>query len=303
MGQLVRETNLPLEVQRGKVRDVYRFGDELLLVATDRISAFDVVMNEAIPDKGRLLTGITAHYLRSGDARVGRHHLLGTLDGSEDVPESLRDYADQLVGRTLRCKAAEVIPIECVVRGYLAGGGWREYQQSGSVSGVQLPAGLREAERLSTPIFTPSTKAQTGHDEPIHFEVACDQVGRATMEILRDRSLALFSLGQEFAARGGLILADTKFEFGVHAGEIILIDEVLTPDSSRYWLEEAYAVGRSPASLDKEFLRRYLLGLDWDRTPPAPQLPDEIVAQTRSRYVEAYERLTGSRFGAEEPTI
>ena len=289
---IVRETSLPgLPVRRGKVRDIYDLGDRLLLVSTDRISAFDWVLPTAIPDKGRVLTQIAAYWFRL----LGEpNHLLTTDVKQMDLPSG----ADRrtLAGRSTLCRKTEVVPIECVVRGYLAGSGWKEYQQSGTVCGVQLPSGLTESARLPEPIFTPSTKAATGHDENISFERVVELVGRELADELRRRSLRIFQRGSEYARQRGIIIADTKFEFGRVGDELLLIDEVLTPDSSRFWPADQYAPGRSQPSFDKQFVRDWLSATDWDKNSPPPALPEDIVAKTRQKYVEAYERLTDREF-------
>ena len=279
--------------RRGKVRDVYDLGDELLLVATDRISAYDVVLPTAIPGKGAMLTGVSRFWFeRLGDAVP--HHLIDTLDGA--MPADLEAYADQLRGRTMRCRKCAVVPIECVVRGYLAGSGWKEYQANGCVCGVELPTGLTQCAKLPQPIFTPATKADRGHDENISFERACEIAGREVMELLRRRSLGLYTLAAEYARTRGIIIADTKFEFGRSDDEHLLIDEVLTPDSSRFWPADSYASGRDQDSFDKQYVRNYLTELvragRWDKTPPGPELPDEIVRNTAAKYREVVDRLT-----------
>lgn len=279
-------------VRRGKVRDIYDLGDELLLVATDRISAYDVVLPTPIPGKGVMLTRISAFWFDFfGDSLA--HHLIEVVE--ERAPEGLEDCIDELRGRAMRCRKTRVVPIECVVRGYLAGSGWGDYQRTGTVCGVELPAGLRQCEKLSTPIFTPSTKAEVGHDENISFDEACDTVGRDCMESLRDRSIELYSRAAEYAMTRGIVIADTKFEWGETNGEYILIDEVLTPDSSRFWPLEQYEAGRDQDSFDKQYVRNYLTTLveagSWDKTPPGPQLPAEIVANTSAKYREALTRL------------
>ena len=289
---IVRETSLPgLPVRRGKVRDIYDLGDRILLVSTDRISAFDWVLPTAIPDKGRVLTQIAAFWF----------HLLGEpnhLITTEVAQMNLPPEADQSVfaGRTTLCRKTEVVPIECVVRGYLAGSGWKEYQQQGTVCGIRLPAGLTESAQLPELIFTPSTKAATGHDENITFPRTVDLVGRELAEQLRDRSLRIFQRGVEFARQRGILIADTKFEFGLVDGELLLIDEVLTPDSSRFWPADHYAPGRSQPSFDKQFVRDWLSSTPWDKNSPPPALPDDVVAKTRQKYIEAYERLTNREF-------
>jgi len=293
----LHRTEIPgFPVRRGKVRDVYDLGDRLLIVATDRISAFDCVLPDPIPGKGRVLTALSRFWF---DRFAGRHphHLLEVVDG--EVPPGLTPFAQQLRGRAMLCRKAGVVPIECVARGYLAGSGWKEYRASGTVCGIPLPAGLRECSRLPEPIFTPATKAETGHDENISFEEACRLVGEDVMKQLRDRTLALYSEGAAYAESRGIILADTKFEFGWTNDGLILIDEVLTPDSSRFWPADGYAEGRDQESFDKQFVRNYLQTLcdagQWDKTDPAPSLPPEVIQATSRRYLEAYERLTGTR--------
>ncbi len=284
------QTDLPFPVfRRGKVRDVYDLGDRLLIVATDRISAFDCVMPEGIPDKGRILTAVAGYWFAATEDLVPNH-----FRGGLTWPEALAPFRDQLEGRAVIVEKTRPLPVECVVRGYLAGSGWKEYQAGGRVCGVPLPPGLRLADRLPEPIFTPATKAESGHDENIPFERMAAIVGAELAGRLRDLSLALYRRGAELAATRGILLADTKFEFGLAAnGELILIDEALTPDSSRYWLADAWRPGSNPPSLDKQFLRDYLEGLpDWDKQPPAPHLPAEVVEGIRARYLDL-----ASRFG------
>ena len=273
----------------GKVRDIYDLPDQLLIVATDRISAYDVVMPNGIPDKGRVLTQISAFWFRLL-AGLTPHHLLSTA--LKDLPEDCR--SDELDGRFMLCKRCEVVPVECVVRGYLAGSGWREYQDGQAVCGIELPAGLKQCDELPEPIFTPATKAETGHDENISFERACELVGEDVASEIRDRSIAVYQRGRAHAAERGIILADTKFEWGRDEdGRITLVDEVLTPDSSRFWPADGYKPGRSQPSFDKQFVRDYLDKIKFNRTPPGPVLPAEIVQKTRAKYIEAYTRLTG----------
>jgi len=290
---IVRETSLPgLAVRRGKVRDIYDLGDRLLLVSTDRISAFDWVLPTAIPDKGRVLTQIAAFWFEL----LGEpNHVITTDVEKMNLPPEIDRRL--LAGRTTLCRKTEVVPIECVVRGYLAGSGWKEYQQSGTVCGLRLPAGLSESSRLSEPIFTPATKAVTGHDENISFERMAEIVGHDLAEQLRQRALRIFRRGSEYARQRGILIADTKFEFGQVGGELLLIDEVLTPDSSRFWPADQYAPGRSQPSFDKQFVRDWLSATDWDKNSPPPPLPDDVVARTRQTYIEAYERLTDREFG------
>ena len=292
MTTIVRETSLPgLPVRRGKVRDIYDLGDRLLLVSTDRISAFDWVLPTGIPDKGRVLTQIAAFWFNL----LGEpNHLITTDVETMGLPPEA-DRA-MLAGRSTLCRKTEVVPIECVVRGYLAGSGWKEYQQSGTICGIELPPGLTESARLPEPIFTPSTKAAAGHDENISIQRTVEIVGRDLAEELRRRSLRIFRRGSEFARQRGIVIADTKFEFGRAGGELLLIDEVLTPDSSRFWPADQYLPGRGQPSFDKQFVRDWLSTTAWDKNSPPPPLPDEVVAKTRQKYIEAYERLTDREF-------
>ncbi|MEO1498223.1 MAG: phosphoribosylaminoimidazolesuccinocarboxamide synthase [Planctomycetota bacterium] len=292
-----------LEPIRGKVRDVYDLGDELLLVATDRVSAFDWVLPTGIPDKGRVLTQLSVFWFeRLADVAGVEHHLI-TAD-VDRMPLPGDADRDALAGRTMLCRKGRVTPFECVARGYLAGSGWNEYRAAQAVCGVELPVGLQQSDRLPQPIFTPATKAEQGdHDENVTFERMAAAVGSPLAETLREQTLRLYALGADHARSCGLILADTKFEFA-HVEEegrqkILLVDEALTPDSSRYWPADGYAAGRSQPSFDKQFVRDWLLASDWDRESPPPPLPDDVVQQTRAKYVEAYERLTGARFDAE----
>ena len=282
--------NLPR--RSGKVRDIYDLDQKLLIVATDRISAYDVVMPNGIPDKGRVLTQISAFWFDLlGD--VTPNHVLST--DVADLPAGCS--GEELDGRFMLCKKASVVPIECVVRGYLAGSGWREYKADGTVCGIPLPPKLKQCAELQEPIFTPATKAESGHDENISFEQGCQVVGEETMAAVRDRSIELYGRARVYAAERGIILADTKFEWGTaDDGELILIDECLTPDSSRFWPADTYKPGRDQASFDKQFVRNYLDEISFDRTPPAPPLPAEIVQKTRDKYIEAYTRLTGLAF-------
>ena len=289
---VVLETSLPgLPVRRGKVRDIYDLGDRLLLVSTDRISAFDWVLPTGIPDKGRVLTQIAAFWF---DLLEEPHHLITTdVDQMRLPPEADRQL---LSGRSSLVRKTEVVPIECVVRGYLAGSGWREYLESGTVCGIPLPDGLSESSRIDDPLFTPATKAETGHDENISFERMIELVGADLAEELRRRSVEIFSRGAAYALERGIIIADTKFEWGQIDGRLILIDEVLTPDSSRFWPASQYRPGRSQPSFDKQFVRDWLSATDWDKNSPPPALPDDVVAKTRQKYIDAYERLTGREF-------
>ncbi len=278
--------------RQGKVRDVYDLGDQVLLVATDRISAYDVVLPTPIPGKGRLLTQISKFWF-DFLAETTKHHLLEVLD--DRMPAGLEKYREQLRGRTMRCLKAEVVPIECVVRGYLAGSGWKDYVETGSVCGIRLPAGLRQCERLSEPIFTPATKVDHGHDQNISFDQACESVGSDVMRTLRARSMEIYQRAADFARRRGIIIADTKFEWGRIGNDLVLIDEALTPDSSRFWPADRYQIGRDQESFDKQFVRNYLTTLveagQWNKLPPGPELPEDTVRQTAAKYREAYEFL------------
>jgi phosphoribosylaminoimidazole-succinocarboxamide synthase len=276
---------------QGKVRDIYDLGDRLLLVATDRISAFDVVMADPIPDKGRILTQIAAFWFRLLSDIIP-HHLISLDVG--DFPPGCRPYREALAGRTMLVRKTRPLPVECIVRGYLAGSGWADYRNTGAVCGIPLPPGLRESDRLPAPIFTPSTKAEMGaHDENITLAEAAAAIGPDLAARVREVSLALYRRASAWAEPRGIILADTKFEFGVVNGDLLLIDEVLTPDSSRFWPREDYAPGRAQKSYDKQYLRDYLESLGWNKKPPPPRLPPEVVANTRAKYLEALRNLTG----------
>ncbi len=277
--------------RRGKVRDVYDFEDKLLMVTSDRMSAFDVVMDDPIPDKGKILTQISMFWFERLKGIIENHVITGDPG---QYPESCRKYAGELAGRSMLVKKTEPLAVECIVRGYLSGSGWKEYLSQGSVCGIELPAGMKESEKLSEPIFTPSTKAEAGlHDENISFDRAAEIVGRPTAEKIRDLSLEIYSYGRDFAAEKGIIVADTKFEFGLLDGELILIDEVLTPDSSRFWPMDSYSPGGAQRSFDKQALRDYLTGIGWNKQPPPPRLPENVVNETREKYLEALIRLTG----------
>jgi phosphoribosylaminoimidazole-succinocarboxamide synthase len=280
--------DLPL-VASGKVREIYDLGDRLLMVASDRISTYDVVHPNPIPDKGKVLTGLSAFWFAKTGHIVSNHYVSAT----ESVPEEVR-------GRAMVVRKLEMLPVECVVRGYITGSGWKDYQATGSVSGIELPPGLRESDKLPTPIFTPSTKAEEGHDEAIDFDRAAELVGdRDLMGRVRDASVALYCFAADHARERGVILADTKFEFGLDpSNELVVGDEVLTPDSSRYWPADTYEPGHGQPSFDKQFVRDWASESGWDKTPPAPDVPEEVVAGTRARYVEAYEKITGEPFDA-----
>jgi phosphoribosylaminoimidazole-succinocarboxamide synthase len=274
---------------RGKVRDIYDLGKTLLLVTSDRISAFDVIMNEPIPDKGFVLTQISAFWFRQMEDIVKNHII--SIDVA-DYPAACQPYAEILVGRSMLVKKATPLPVECIVRGYLSGSGWKDYKATGSISGIQLPTGLKESDRLPEPIFTPSTKADLGaHDETISFEKMVEICGKDLAEQARDYTLKIYMRARELADQKGIIIADTKFEFGVYDGELIIIDECMTPDSSRFWLKEVYQPGGPQPSFDKQFLRDYLETLDWGKCAPAPDLPQEILQKTGDKYREALFRL------------
>ncbi|MGH7213853.1 MAG: phosphoribosylaminoimidazolesuccinocarboxamide synthase [Tepidisphaeraceae bacterium] len=291
MTDALLRTDLPFPKRSGKVRDVYDLGDALLIVATDRISAFDVIMPNGIPGKGKILTALSLFWFQKFADRF-ENHLLET--DVAKYPPIVQPHAADLRGRSMLVKKAIVVPIECVARGYLAGSGWKEYRQNGTVCGVRLPPGLRQCERLPEPIFTPATKAESGHDLNIGFEEMTTIVGADVASELRRRTLSLYTLAADYARQKGIIIADTKFEFGrLPDGKLILIDEVLTPDSSRFWPADEYEPGHEQPSFDKQFVRNWLEAQPWDKTPPAPKLPAEVVAGTRQRYLEAYERLTG----------
>ncbi|HEY2148235.1 MAG TPA: phosphoribosylaminoimidazolesuccinocarboxamide synthase [Pirellulales bacterium] len=286
------ETTIPgWPVRRGKVRDVYDLGDRLLLVATDRISAFDWVLPNGIPDKGRVLTQTTLFWLEL----IGEQNHLISADTAEfGLPRGVDP--EPLAGRSMLVRKTDVVPIECVVRGYLSGSGWKEYRQNGQVCGVRLPARLVESDRLPEPIFTPATKEESGHDINISFDRMKELVGGDVADELRRRSLAIYSRGAELARQRGIIIADTKFEWGWLGGRLILIDEVLTPDSSRFWPADSYSPGHGQPSFDKQFVRDWLETTPWDKNSPPPALPEEVVSRTREKYIEAYERLTGRAF-------
>jgi phosphoribosylaminoimidazole-succinocarboxamide synthase len=288
---VVRETAFPkLKLYaRGKVRDLYDLGDRLLIVATDRLSAFDVVLPTPIPDKGTVLTQLSLFWFKKLEDVVANHVITGS-----EFPGDLADYRDRLRGRAMLVRKTEPVRLECVVRGYLAGSGWKEYQNEGRICGIPLPPGLCESARLPAPIFTPATKAAAGHDENISFDEAAKLVGRKLAERLRGTSIELYERAAQFAELRGILIADTKFEFGLLGDRLIWIDEALTPDSSRFWPAEEYAPGRAQASFDKQYVRDYLERIGWSKKPPAPELPADVVAATRGRYVEAYRRLTGS---------
>ena len=289
----VIETDFPdLKIfKRGKVRDVYDLGDTLLMVATDRISAFDVVIPDPIPDKGKILTQISLFWFDLMKPLLSNQIISSKTD---DYPEKCKKYADILKGRSMLVKKTKPLPVECVVRGYISGSGWKSYQESGRICGIKLPEGLKESEKLAEVIFTPSTKEEVGtHDVNIDFDEAANLIGKDIAEKVKSLSYKIYKKGAEIAEEKGIIIADTKFEFGLIEDEIILIDEVLTPDSSRFWPKETYRPGGSQKSYDKQYLRDYLISIDWDRKPPAPPLPEEVIKNTRKKYIEALNKLTG----------
>jgi phosphoribosylaminoimidazole-succinocarboxamide synthase len=297
--EIIMETVLQTNIaggqpDRGKVRDIYDLGDKLLIVATDRISAFDVVMANGIPYKGIVLTQISRFWFDFLSPDV-EHHLIS--DDVASFPEPFCDYSEQLARRSMLVKKVEVLPIECVVRGYLAGSGWKEYQESGTVCGQKLPASLKQCQKLPELIFTPATKAERGtHDENISFERCVDIIGKESADYVRGKSAEIFEKAGEYAESKGIILADTKFEWGCVDGKIILIDEVLTPDSSRFWPADKYQAGRDQESFDKQFVRNYLESINFDKSGPGVELPEDIRAKTSDKYIEAYEQLTGKKF-------
>jgi phosphoribosylaminoimidazole-succinocarboxamide synthase len=281
-------------LHRGKVRDIYDLGTHLLIVATDRISAFDVVLPNGIPHKGRVLNQISAYWFKTLEGIVAHHMVSTRLEGFSQISKTL---ADILRGRAMVVKKARSLPVECIVRGYLSGSGWNEYQDKGSVCGIPLPAGLRESEKLQAPLFTPSTKADVGvHDENIDFPAVIGKLGKKLAEEVRSASLRLYQTAADMAEKKGILIADTKFEFGMdEAGKLILIDEALSPDSSRFWPMDGYSPGGAQKSFDKQFVRDYLLSIRWDKKPPAPNLPEEVIQKTSEKYIEAFERLTGRK--------
>ncbi|MDZ4850693.1 MAG: phosphoribosylaminoimidazolesuccinocarboxamide synthase [Pirellulaceae bacterium] len=290
MNEPLVQTDLPFPKRQGKVRDCYDLGDSMLIVSTDRISAFDYILPNGIPDKGRILTQLSRFWFENLGVK---HHMLST-----DVPPDVRKYDPNglLVGRVMEVRKATVIPFECVVRGYLEGSGWRDYQSSGKICEIPLPAGLQQCAQLSNPIFTPTTKAEAGHDESVSFNAIEKYLGIPLANSLRERSLHVYQKGAQIAAEKGILIADTKFEWGWHQDEVILIDEVLTPDSSRFWPASSYQPGQAQQSFDKQFVREYLMSTDWDRNSPPPSLPESIIDKTRQKYIDVYERLTGNRF-------
>jgi phosphoribosylaminoimidazole-succinocarboxamide synthase len=296
MEQAVIETNLEALnlMKRGKVRDVYDLGDYLLMVATDRISAFDVVMPNPIPDKGKILTQISLFWFEIMKPVLPNHVITANVD---DYPEICRPYMEILRDRSMLVKKAKPLPIECIVRGYISGSGWKDYQTSGSVCGIKLPEGLKESDKLPEPVFTPSTKADSGlHDVNIDFEKTVEKIGKPLAEKVRKISLEIYNKGADLAYQKGIIIADTKFEFGLLDDDLILIDEILTPDSSRFWPQPSYQPGGAQKSFDKQYLRDYLLSINWNKKPPAPSLPQYVITNTRDKYKEAYYQLTNATY-------
>lgn len=295
---LIKDTNfidLPVFI-KGKVRDVYEVGDDkLLMIVTDRISAFDVVFEDLIPDKGCVLNGISEFWFDFCKDIIGNHVI--TTDVSE-YPMGLSKFKEELKGRSMLVKRVKMVEAECIVRGYLEGSGLKDYKATGEISGIKLPEGLRQADRLSEPIFTPSTKAKEGHDINVSYEYVKEQIGEDLATLLKEKSISLYKKAEEYALSRGIILADTKFEFGMLDGQLVIADEMFTPDSSRFWELADYEPGRAQKSFDKQYLREYLESLDWDKTPPAPKLPKEVIDKTRAKYIEAYERITGKKFTA-----
>ena len=292
----VSETNLEALnlIKRGKVRDIYDLGDCLLMVATDRISAFDVVMPNPVPEKGKILTQISLFWFEIMKPFLPNHVISANVD---DYPEICRPYSDILRSRSMLVKKAEPLPIECIVRGYISGSGWNDYQMSGNVCGIKLPEGLKESDKLPEPVFTPSTKAESGlHDVNIDFEKTVEKIGKPLAEKVRTLSLEIYKKGADLAYNKGIIIADTKFEFGLLDNDLILIDEILTPDSSRFWPRSSYKPGGAQKSFDKQYLRDYLLSINWNKKPPAPSLPQNVINNTRNKYLEAFQQLTTATY-------
>ena len=292
MGKLLGNTEFtgikPWKI--GKVREMYDLGDKILLVVTDRISAFDCVFPNLIPEKGRVLNSISAFWFNYTRDIISNHMITTDVD---EYPEPFNRYKDELEGRSMLVRKLQIVPAECIVRGYLEGSGLKDYRRTGSICGIRLPEGMKQAEKLPEPVFTPSTKAEEGHDQNVTYEELCKDIGDDLAAKLRDTSLALYKKVSDYALSKGLILADTKFEFGLLDGELVVADEMFTPDSSRFWDASDYEPGRAQKSFDKQYLREYLETLDWDKTPPAPELPADVIARTTEKYLEAYEILTG----------
>lgn len=295
MANVVLQTNIPgANAHHGKVRDIYDLGDKMLIVASDRLSAFDVIMESGIPNKGAVLTKISKFWFEFLGSDI-ENHLIS--DDVKDFPAPFCDHPDQLVARSMLVKKTKVLPIECIVRGYITGSGWKDYLKTGKVCGHTLPEGLKQCEKLPEPLFTPSTKAEIGeHDENISYEQSVEIIGEEAASYIKEKSIEIFKKASEYALTKGIILADTKFEWGVIDGKIILIDEALTPDSSRFWPADKYEVGRDQESYDKQFVRNYLESIDFDKSGPGIVLPDDIIANTSAKYIECYEKLTGKKF-------
>jgi phosphoribosylaminoimidazole-succinocarboxamide synthase len=291
---IVVETDLPLKVfKKGKVRDIYETDDHLLLVVTDRISAFDFVLHEPIPKKGICLTQISKFWFDYFKDTIPNQVVSADID---DFPEDLKEYKETLNGRSMLVKKARVIPIECIVRGYISGSAWKSYQKDGTVCGIKLPAGLKESDKFDEPLFTPSTKAESGHDINISFEKMKELIGDEDAEKIKKLSLSIYNQGAEYARKKGIIIADTKFEFGKIDDKIILVDEILTPDSSRFWPADLYQPGKSQPSFDKQYVRDYLTSTGWDKNSNPPHLPENVIKETKNKYIEAFERITGEKF-------
>ncbi len=293
MTKIVFETDLPELnlVKRGKVRDIYDVGENLLIVATDRLSAFDVVMPDPIPEKGKVLTQISIFWFEIMEPLIKNHLISSNVD---EYPEVCKPYREILENRSMLVQKTEPLPVECVVRGYISGSGWKSYQKTGDICGISLPDGMKESEKLPGTIFTPSTKEEIGmHDINIDFDIAAEKIGKETAKTVRDLSIAIYEKGVEIAEKAGIIIADTKFEFGIQNDELILIDEVLTPDSSRFWPKNTYQPGGSQDSFDKQYVRDYLLSINWNKTPPGPQLPEEVIENTSKKYLEALDLFSG----------
>lgn len=294
MSMLINDTsflNRPIYM-KGKVRDVYEFGDKLLIIATDRISAFDVVFPNLIPNKGKVLNGISEFWFNYTRDIIGNHMITTNVD---EFPEEVAGFKEELSGRSMLVKKAQMIPAECIVRGYLEGSGLKEYMKTGKICGITLPPGLKQCDKLPEPVFTPTTKANEGHDESITFDQLADRIGKDIATKLRDISIELYIKASKYAESKGLILADTKLEFGFIDGELVVADEMFTPDSSRFWDMNDYQPGRPQKSFDKQYLREYLEAVGWDKNPPAPELPEDVIRNTSGKYVEAYERITGKK--------
>lgn len=291
---IVTRTNLPLKgFKKGKVRDVYEVDDKLLIIATDRISAFDVVLHEPIPNKGICLTQISKFWFDFFKDKVPSHLISADI---ADFPEKLKAHRDVLAGRSMLVKKAQVFPVECIVRGYISGSAWKSYKEDGTVCGIKLPKGLVESDKLDEPLFTPSTKAESGHDINISFEKMKELIGNKNAQKIKDFSLKIYNEGSEYARKKGIIIADTKFEFGKIGDEVIVVDELLTPDSSRFWPANLYKPGKSPPSFDKQLVRDYLISTGWDKNSDPPHLPKNVIIETQKKYQEAYEKITGKKF-------